>query len=85
MVMYGAADSDPEIRSLARGMDEQRLRGASQLAHRVAELQGTEDDEIVAELRGRHLDDELSPDLQAMQVGCGLWLWLRRAPGQPVT
>jgi len=51
MVMYGAADADPEIRSLARTMDEQRLAGATQLARVVMDRLGTDDEDLAAEIR----------------------------------
>lgn len=51
MVMYGAADADPEIRDLAREMDLQRLTGATRLAGIVMDRLGTVDDERRDELR----------------------------------
>lgn len=51
MVMYGASDADPEIRSLARTMDAQRLAGAAQLARVVMDRLGTDDEELAAEIR----------------------------------
>ena len=50
MVMYGAADADPEIRSLARTMDEQRLTGATQLARIIMDRLGTDNDDLAAEI-----------------------------------
>ena len=51
MVMYGAADADPEIRSLARTMDDQRLIGAAQLAHVIVDRLDTDNDDLAAEIR----------------------------------
>ena len=51
MAMYGAADADPEIRLLARTLDEQRLVGATQLARIVVARLGTDDEDLLAELR----------------------------------
>jgi len=51
MVMYGAADADPEIRSLAHTMDDQRLVGATQLARVIMDRLGTDNEELAAEIR----------------------------------
>jgi len=55
MVMYGAADSDTEIRSLARLMDEHRLTGATQLARivmdRIGSRPDTDDANLLSEIR----------------------------------
>jgi len=51
MVMYGAADADPEIRSLAHTMDDQRLVGATQLARVIMDRLGTDNDDLAAEIR----------------------------------
>jgi AcrR family transcriptional regulator len=51
MVMYGAADADPEIRALARTMDEQRLAGATQLARIVMDRLGSDSEDLAAEIR----------------------------------
>jgi AcrR family transcriptional regulator len=40
LVVYAAADADPEIAALARTLDEQRLRGAEALARTVVGLLG---------------------------------------------
>jgi AcrR family transcriptional regulator len=51
LVMYGAADADPEIRSLALTMDEQRLAGATQLASIVMDRLGSDNQDLAAEIR----------------------------------
>ncbi|MET0864779.1 MAG: TetR/AcrR family transcriptional regulator [Nakamurella sp.] len=51
LVMYAAADADPDIRALARELDQQRLIGATQLARVVVNRLGTDDEELLAELR----------------------------------
>jgi len=51
MVMYRAADADPEIRSLTRTMDEQRLAGATQLARVVMDRLGSDNEDLAAEIR----------------------------------
>ena len=51
MVLYGAADADPEIRALATAMDEQRLAGATRLAGLALSRLEKSDPELLAELR----------------------------------
>lgn len=51
LVMYAAADSDPEIESMAREQDELRLRGAEMLASIVLERLGSDDRAHLEELR----------------------------------
>jgi len=51
MVMYGAADADPEIRSLARTIDEQRLVGATRLARVIMDRIGSDDENLLGEMR----------------------------------
>jgi hypothetical protein len=40
LVVYAAADADPEIAALARTLDEQRLRGAEAIARTVVDRLG---------------------------------------------
>lgn len=51
MVMYAAADADPEIKAMARSMDAQRLAGATALATLVMERLGSDDPHHLAEVR----------------------------------
>lgn len=51
MVMYAAADADPEIRALAREQDELRLAGAELLAATALDRLGSHDRAHLEELR----------------------------------
>lgn len=51
MIMYGAADADPEIAALAQDLDRQRLRGAEMLTDVVLERLGRKDRELFDQLR----------------------------------
>lgn len=51
MIMYGAADADPEIRALADDQDRLRLRGAGLLADLVLVRLARDDRELFEQLR----------------------------------
>lgn len=51
MVLYGAADANPEIAEVVRTLDGQRLQGATALAGIVLDRLGSGDEAHLAELR----------------------------------